>query len=66
MQTFFLFGAHVDLAALGNLDSLNRLAATADSSVLDLLDNVVAVDDLAEDNVLAVEPRGDDCGDEEL
>ena len=33
---------------------------------LDLLDEVLALNDLAEDDVLAVEPRGDDGGDEEL
>lgn len=34
--------------------------------VLDSLDDVETFDDLAEDDVLAVEPRGDDGGDEEL
>jgi hypothetical protein len=36
------------------------------SEGLDLLDDVHAGDDLTEDNVLAIEPRGDDGGDEEL
>ena len=33
---------------------------------LDLLDQIVVVDDLAENDVLAVQPRGLDGGDEEL
>ena len=35
---------------------------------LDLLDNVqgLGISDLAEDDVLAIEPRGDNGGDEEL
>jgi len=36
------------------------------SEGLDLLDDVHAGDDLTEDNVLAIEPRGDNGGDEEL
>lgn len=38
------------------------------TETLDLLDNVhgLGISDLAEDDVLAIEPRGDNGGDEEL
>ena len=63
---FFLLVGELELARLGNLDGLDRLAAAANSRVLNFLDNVVALDDFAEDDVLAIEPRGDNGGDEEL
>lgn len=47
-----LDGARVGAASLDGLDDADRLG--------------VAVRHLAEDDVLAVEPRGDDGGDEEL
>lgn len=56
----------LELSALGNLDRLDRLVAGALRDVLDLLDDVVALEDLAEDDMTAVEPAGDDGGDEEL
>lgn len=34
--------------------------------VLNLLHNVIALEDFAEDNVTAIEPRSDGSGDEEL
>src|SRR5689334_13759289 len=43
-----------------------RLTARVGAKGLNLLDEVLAGDDLTEDDVLAVEPRGDDGGDEEL
>jgi len=61
--TFF---RHLELAALGDLDRLGRLVARALGHVLDLVDDLEALEDLAEDNVLAVEPGGDGGGDEEL
>lgn len=56
----------LELSALGNLDCLDRLVARALGDVLDLLDDVVALEDFTEDDVAAVEPAGDDGGDEEL
>lgn len=56
----------LELSALGNLDRLDRLVAGSLGDVLDLLDDIVALEDLAEDDVAAVEPAGDDGGDEEL
>jgi len=53
------------LTALGDDELLARLAALR-AERLNLLDDVQAVDDLAEDNVLAIEPRGRNSGDEEL
>lgn len=56
----------LELSALGNLDGLDRLIARALRDVLDRLDDIVALEDLAEDDVATVEPAGDDGGDEEL
>lgn len=50
------FRGDLQLAALDNLDGLDRLVARGGLGVLDLLYNVVALEDLAEDNVAAVEP----------
>ena len=55
------FRRDLQLAALGNLDCLNRLVARSGLDVLDLLDDVVALEDLAEDNVTAVEPPVNRC-----
>ena len=52
------FGRDLELAALGDLDLLAGLVAGALGAVLDLLDDVVALEDLAEDDVAAVEPAG--------
>jgi hypothetical protein len=54
-----------ELAAVGDLDLLGG-AAGAGPDLLDGLDDVHALDDLAEDDVLAVEPGGGDGADEEL
>lgn len=53
MNTFF---GHRQLSALGDLNRLLGLVARVLLDILDLLDNVVALEDLAEDNVLAVQP----------
>lgn len=50
------FSRDLQLAALSDLDRLGGLVAGRGLGVLDLLDNVVALEDLAEDNVTAVEP----------
>ena len=60
------FRWHLELSALGDLDRLDGLVARSLGHVLDLLDDVVSVEDLAEDDVAAIEPAGDDGGDEEL
>lgn len=60
------FIRNLQLATLGNLDRLRGLVAGVLLDVLDSRDNLVALEDLAEDNVAAVEPRGDDGGNEEL
>lgn len=44
----------------------NTLTSRVGTEALDLLDEVLALGDLTEDNVLAVQPRGNDGGDEEL
>lgn len=51
----------------GGLDS-GADGAGGGTESLDLLDNVqgLGISDLAEDDVLAIEPRGDNGGDEEL
>lgn len=53
MNTFF---GHRQLSALGDLDRLLGLVTRVLLDVLDLLDNVVALEDLAEDDVLAIQP----------
>jgi len=50
------FRRNLQLAALDNLDRLLRLVAGLSLDVLDLVDNVVALEDLAEDDVTAIEP----------
>jgi len=62
-STFF---RHLKLAALDDLDRLDRLVARCLGHVLDLLDDLVALEHFAEDDMLAVQPRSDGGGDEEL
>jgi hypothetical protein len=50
------FCGHLQLAALGDLDCLHRLVARGGLDLLDLLDDVVSIKDLAEDDVAAIEP----------
>lgn len=50
------FRGNLQLAALGDLDSLGWLIAGRGLGALDLLDNLIALQDLAEDDVLAIEP----------
>lgn len=50
------FRGDLELAALGNLDGLLGLVAGEGLGQLDPLDDLVALNDLAEDDVLAVEP----------
>ena len=50
------FGGNLKLTTLGDLDGLSRSIARAGLGVLDLLDDIVALEDLAEDDVLAIEP----------
>ena len=47
-------------------DSLDGLITTSSGVLLDLLDDVHALEHLTEDDVTAIEPRGHDGGDEEL
>lgn len=44
----------------------DRLTSGVGTLALDLLDEVLALGDLTEDNVLAVQPGGNNGGDEEL
>lgn len=53
MNTFF---GHRQLPALGDLHRLLGLITRVLLDVLDLLDDIVALEDLAEDNVLAIQP----------
>lgn len=63
MNTFLWY---LELSALGDLDSLDGLVAGSLGDVLDLLDDLVALEDLAENDVATIEPASDDGGDEEL
>lgn len=47
---------HLELSALRNLDRLGGSITTTLGDVLDLLDDVVALKDLAKHNVTAIEP----------
>ena len=55
-----------ELATLGNGDLDGGLVAGLLVDILDLVDDVVALNDLAEDDVLAVQPGRDGRGNEEL
>lgn len=60
------FVRHLELAAFHDLDRLGRLVTRSLGHVLDRLADLVALEDFAEDDVLAVEPGGDGGRDEEL
>lgn len=62
----YTFLGDIELAALGDLDSLDGFVAGAFGRVFNLVDDFVAFEDFAEDDVAVVEPAGDDGGDEEL
>ena len=48
------------LAGLGDLNRVDGLVAGPSLDLLDLLDDVIALEDLAEDDVATVEPPGKD------
>lgn len=50
------FGRNLQLSALGDLDLLDRLVAGLGRALLNLLNDVVALEDLAKDDVTAIEP----------
>lgn len=50
------FGGNLQFAALGNLDSLHGLVARSSLEVLDLVNDVVALEDFAENDVAAIQP----------
>lgn len=60
------FRWYLELAALGNLDGLDRPVSWSLLDILDLLHNVVTLKHLSKDDVLAIEPAGDGGSDEEL
>jgi hypothetical protein len=60
------FRWHLELAALGYLDRLDGLVACALGHVLNLVHDLVALEDLSENDMAAIEPAGDDGGDEKL
>ena len=53
MNTFW---GHLQLATADDLDRLLGLVSRLCLHVLDLLNDVVALEDLAEDNVLSIKP----------
>jgi len=63
VDTFFW---NLELAALGDLDGIGWLVARGLGRILDLLDNLVALENLAEDDVAAIEPASDNGRNEEL
>ena len=60
------FSRHLQLATFGYLDWLGRLVSCALGDVLDLLHDVVPFQDLAKDNMLAIEPTRNHSRNEEL
>lgn len=55
--TFVLgFGFHLELTALHDLDRLLGLVTRSLGHVLDLVNDVITLEDLAEDNVATIEP----------
>lgn len=64
----FVFGfrLHLELSALHNLDELLGLGASTDGNILDLVDNVHSLEHFTKNDVFAIEPAGDNSGDEEL
>lgn len=46
----------LQLAALGNLDCLDGLVARLGLDILNLLNNIVTLEDLAKDDVSVIEP----------
>lgn len=57
------FRRNLQLAALDDLDRLEGLVAGGGLGVLDLLDNFVALEDLTEDDVSAIEPPATELAD---
>jgi hypothetical protein len=55
------FRGDLELAALGDLDSHGGSVSLASLGVLDLLNDFVALEDLTEDDVLAIEPPLNIC-----
>jgi hypothetical protein len=62
-DTFFWY---LQLAALGDPNSLRWLVAWLLVHILDRVYHIVALKDFSEDNVATVKPRGDGGGDEKL
>lgn len=63
VATFFRL---LKLPALGDLDLFGGLVAHAFGHIFDLLNNIVAFQDLTKNNMLAVQPAGDGSSNEEL
>ncbi len=63
MNTFL---RNLELAALGNLHCLNGLVTWPLRHVFNILYNIVAFENFAEDNVAPIEPAGDRGRNEEL
>lgn len=53
------FGRNLQLSALGDLDLLEGFVTRLGRTLLDLVDDIVALENLAEDDVAAIEPSGE-------
>lgn len=60
------FCGRLQFSAVSDLDRLLGLVSGSFGYVLDLLDNVIALEDLAEDDVTPIEPARNGGGNEEL
>jgi hypothetical protein len=56
----------LELSALGDLDRLDWLVTRSLGDALDLVDDLVALEHFAEDNMAAIQPACHDRGDEKL
>jgi hypothetical protein len=66
-ESYFYSPTQINLNGAGRSDGDGLLWLTARAAVaFNLGDNVHSLDDLTEDDVLAIEPAGDNSGDEEL
>lgn len=54
----FVFGRHLQLAALRNFHGRLRFVAGAFGDVLELVYELISIEDLAKDNVAAIKPTG--------
>lgn len=63
--SLFIYG-YFQLATINDDNVLERAVATVLWNILDLMDNFHALEDLTEDNMFSIQPRGDNSSNEKL